>query len=74
MSPLENPGHVERLAKRLAIAARDLGYLSERLRRAGWEDFALEDLNLARSELRQAIDLLTRHARRWRRYPMGDEQ
>lgn len=67
MSPLETPGHVERMAKRLSIAARDIGYLSERLRRAGWVEHELEDLGLARAQLRQAIELLVRHARHWRR-------
>jgi hypothetical protein len=67
MSPLDTPTHVDRLARRLNVMIRDLGYLDERLRRQGWENDQLEDLELARAELRQAVELLTRHARRWRR-------
>jgi hypothetical protein len=67
VSPLENPSHVERLVGRLNVMIRDLGYLDERLRRQGWENYQLEDLELARAELHQAVELLTRHARRWRR-------
>lgn len=74
MSALENPGEVERLAIRLRAWREDLTGLDRRLRAAGWEDYQLEDLESAGTQLRQVQDLLIRHARRWRRYPLGGDE
>ncbi len=67
MSPLETPNDVERLASRLHGVVDDLARLDHRLRAARWQNGQLEDLDLASALLRQAEDLLMRHAQRWRR-------
>lgn len=69
MSPLENPAHVEQLARRLHVVVEDLTRLDDHLRAAHWGNQQLEDLELATALLRQVQDLLMRHARRWR---LGD--
>ncbi len=66
MSPLSTPSRVERLVGRLRVMREDLTRLDHQLRAASWEDYELEDLELADAQLRQIHDLLMRHARRWR--------
>lgn len=71
--PLQNSTHVERMVRRLRVGVDDLTALETRLRRAGWEEYALEDLHSAGVHLMEVAELLARHARRWRRQPLGGE-
>lgn len=60
------PREVDRMAAKLMTTAADIGLLDYRLRQGSWEDYQLEDLKTATALLKQATELLRRHARRWR--------
>ncbi len=66
MSPLSTPRRVESLVGRLRVVREDLTRLDHRLRAASWQDYELEDLELAGMQLRQVQERLVRHAHRWR--------
>lgn len=56
------------------VERENLTRLDHRLRAGSWDDNELEDLELARAQLRQVQKLLVRHARRWRDRQRSDDQ
>ena len=63
------PDQFERFVRSTRQPRTELERLDRQLREAGWEDYQLEDLELANALLRQAGDLLLRVARRLRERP-----